>query len=221
MCLLVYAQFLFTSHSSFLRVMPLGAKHGQLLFKSTTRASFSSFVDVDSVVISMLFDSKLTVPDALSARQLKQRKRAIASNPFTTAEQRKKAKAVGTKEAQVWEHIEVSIKAPGAGSAASMCSARGRRPSTPTTSPLQSKAPPPPAMVADRSDNLPLPTVTECDGDGATQLSDDLGDLLERSKSCPPSASADSASVGAEVRRRGRPRKVCCAFHFSMTCYTR
>ena len=58
--------FLFTSHSSFLRVMPLGAKHGQLLFKSTTRASFSSFVDVDSVVISMLFDSKLTVPDAQS-----------------------------------------------------------------------------------------------------------------------------------------------------------
>ena len=87
--------------------------------------------------------------------------------------------------------------------------------------PLQSKSLPSPAKVADPSDNLPLPTVSECDGDGAPQLDDDLGDLLERSKSCPPSASADSVSVGAEVRRRGRPRKVCCAFHFSMTCYTR
>ena len=216
MCLLVDAPFLFTSHSSFLRVMPLGAKHGQLLFKSTTRASFSSFVDVDSVVISMLFDSKLTVPDALSARQLKQRKRAIASNPFTTAEQRKKVKAVATKEAQVWEHIEVSIKAPGAGSAASMCSARGRRLSTPTTSPLLSKPLPPPPLVAVPSDNLPLPTVSECDGDGGPQLDDNLGDLPERSKSCPLSASADSVSVGADVKRRGRPKKVCCAFHFSM-----
>ena len=164
----------------------------------------------------MLFDSKLTVPDALSARQLKQRKRAIASNPFTTAEQRKKAKAVGTKEAQVWEHIEVSIKAPGAGSAASMCSARGRRLSTPTTSPLLSKPLPPPPPVAVPSDNLLLPTVSECDGDGAPQLDDNLGDLPERSKSCPLSASADSVSVGADVKRRGRPKKVCCAFHFSM-----
>ncbi len=72
----------------------MGAKHGQLLFKSTTRESFSSFVDVDSVVISMLLDLNL-------ARQLKQRKRAIAANPFTTAEQRKKARTVGPKEVQV------------------------------------------------------------------------------------------------------------------------
>ncbi len=162
----------------------------------------------------MLFDSKLTVPDAFSARQLKQRKRAIAANPFTTAEQRKKAKAVGPEEAQVWDPIEVSIKAPGAGSAASMCSARGWRLCTPRTPLIQSKSLHSPAKIADTSDNQLLPTVSECDGEGAPQLDGDLGDLPERSKSCPPSASADSVSVGAVVRRRGRPRRVCCAFHF-------
>ncbi len=141
------SSFVIIIHVSFRRVMPLGAKHGQLLFKITTRESFSSFVDVDSVVISMLFDSKLTVPDALSARQLKQRKRAVAANPFTTAEQRKKARAIGTKEVQVWEPIEVSTKAPGAGSAASMCTASGRKLAAPATPPIRPMSLPSPAKV--------------------------------------------------------------------------
>ena len=53
------------------RVMPLPVKHGELLFKSTTRECFSSFVSVESVVMSMVFNRDLTVPDTLSAVQLK------------------------------------------------------------------------------------------------------------------------------------------------------
>ena len=65
--------------------------------------SFSSFVDGDSVVITILFDKNVTVPDTLSARQLKQRERAIIANPFTAADLRKKEKECKAKDLQVWQ----------------------------------------------------------------------------------------------------------------------
>ena len=107
--------------------MPLGVRHGQLLFKSTTRESFSSFVDVDSVVISMLFDPSLTVPQSLSAKQLKQRERAAVANPFTAADLRTKAKSKAGKELQHWLPIRNDIQAVIEDSAASLASQQKKR----------------------------------------------------------------------------------------------
>ena len=76
------------------RIMPLPIKCGELLFKSTTADCFKSFVSADTVVVSMIFNPELKVPDNLSDRQLKERSRSKSANPFTV-----KAKIARDKKA--------------------------------------------------------------------------------------------------------------------------
>jgi hypothetical protein len=65
---------------------------GDLTFLSTSRERFYSIVCPESVVLSMLFDKNLTVPDSASAVQLEERARATVPNPFNTMSLRAKSK---------------------------------------------------------------------------------------------------------------------------------
>ena len=76
------------------RIMPLPIKCGELLFNSTTSDCFKSYVSANTVVLSMIFNPQLKVPDNLSDRQLKERSRSKSANPFTV-----KAKIARDKKA--------------------------------------------------------------------------------------------------------------------------
>ena len=84
------------------RIIPLPVKCGELLFKSTTSECFKSFVSADTVVMSMLFNKELKVPDNLSERQLKQRSRSTAANPFTVKAKIAKEKKANEKTEARW-----------------------------------------------------------------------------------------------------------------------
>jgi len=82
-----------------LRITPLPVKCGDLLFLSTTPECYRSYVSVETVVLSMLFNKDLKVPDSKSKTQLKNREKAKAANPFTL-------KAIVAKEKKAAEKIE-------------------------------------------------------------------------------------------------------------------
>jgi hypothetical protein len=85
----------------------------QLTFLSTSRQCFTSLVCPETVVLSMLFDKNLTVPDIASAVQLEERTRPKVANPYNTLALRKQAKEkkVDKKPEQVWEpHVQVGRK---------------------------------------------------------------------------------------------------------------
>ena len=62
--------------------MPCKTKLGELLFFSTFKMCFSSYVDPDTILLSMIYSSALKIQDKESAVQLKDRVRAPHRNPY-------------------------------------------------------------------------------------------------------------------------------------------
>ncbi len=67
--------------------MPCSKKLNKILFYSTSKECFSDYVDVDTVVMSMLFDRRLKVQDAKSAVQIPNRAKTKALNPFEASKE--------------------------------------------------------------------------------------------------------------------------------------
>ena len=78
---------------------------GQLTFLSTSQECFKNLVCPETVVLSMLYDKKLSVPDKASAVQLEKRIRSKAPNPFNAKKLRETAKHHAKVEPpeQIWE----------------------------------------------------------------------------------------------------------------------
>ena len=110
------------------RVMPCPTKVGELLFYSTSQMCFSAYVDVDTVIMSMIFNTALTVPDGESAVQIKNRVKAKVQNPYNAgalkAKIRKEARETAKTEA-MWEaQPQVFESIVGEGSAVASITAR-------------------------------------------------------------------------------------------------
>ena len=52
------------------RILPCTKRLDKILFYSNSKGCFSDYVDVDTVVMSILFDRTLKVPDVESAVQI-------------------------------------------------------------------------------------------------------------------------------------------------------
>ena len=72
------------------RIMPGTRKLDEILFYSTSKECSADYVDVDVVVMSMVFDRNLNVPDAESAVQIPNRAKAKSHTPFDAAKARMK-----------------------------------------------------------------------------------------------------------------------------------
>ena len=108
------------------RIAPLKFKCGQMLFTSTTRECFSSFVSAETVVMSMLFQPELTVPAVDSKVQLKGRVKAAVANPFNAAALRAKEKKAIEKVEQMWNPTLQVLSGAVAEDSAAGCAARSR-----------------------------------------------------------------------------------------------
>ena len=78
---------------------------GQLTFLSTSEECFKNLVCAETVVLSMLYDKDLSVPDKASAVQLEKQIRLKAPNPFNAKQLREAAKKRAKEEPpeQIWE----------------------------------------------------------------------------------------------------------------------
>jgi hypothetical protein len=70
---------------SFNFIKPLPKKIGQMVFLCTYVDAYQSYCCVESVIMSLLFNPELDVPDIARPTQLKERERAARANPFTAA----------------------------------------------------------------------------------------------------------------------------------------
>ena len=77
---------------------------GQLTFLSTAQECFKNLVCPSTVIVSMLYDKDLVVPDKASAVQLEKRVKAEVPNPFNMKKLREAAKEQAKVEppAQIW-----------------------------------------------------------------------------------------------------------------------
>ena len=73
--------------------MPCTKKLDKILFYSVSKECFADYVDVDTVVMSMLFDRNLKVPDAESAVQIPNRAKTKSHNPFDASKAKMKDRA--------------------------------------------------------------------------------------------------------------------------------
>ena len=110
---------------SFVRVMPLATKVGELEFLCVCADSYQCYSCVEAIVLTMLFTPNLTVPDNLREKQLKEREKAVLANPFTTKRMKEeKTKEQQTAEAASWKPKICCMTAPQAGSAVAMAMAK-------------------------------------------------------------------------------------------------
>ena len=70
---------------SFNVIKPLKVKSGQMVWLCTCADAYQSYCCVKSVVLSLLFNPALEVPDIARLKQLKERERAAHANPFNAA----------------------------------------------------------------------------------------------------------------------------------------
>ena len=68
-------------------------KLDKILFYSVSKECFADYVDVDTVVMSMLFDRNLKSPDAESAVQIPNRAKTKSHNPFDASKAKMKDRA--------------------------------------------------------------------------------------------------------------------------------
>ena len=89
----------------YLQVAPKFSEDERRTFLSTSRQCFTSLVCPETVVLSMLFDKTLTVPDIASAGQLEERPRPKVPNPYNALALHKQSKEnkVVNKPQQLWE----------------------------------------------------------------------------------------------------------------------
>ena len=70
---------------SFNYIKQLKVKSGQMVFLCTCADAYQSFCCVESVLLSLLFNPALQVPDIARLKQLKEGERAARAYPFTIA----------------------------------------------------------------------------------------------------------------------------------------
>jgi hypothetical protein len=110
---------------SFVRVVPLATKVGEMEFLCVCADAYQCYACVDALVLTMLFNPNLNVPDNLREKQLKDREKVKLANPFTTKRMKeKKTKEQQAAEAASWKPKICSMTAPQAGSAVAMALAR-------------------------------------------------------------------------------------------------
>ncbi len=69
---------------SFDQVTPLATKLCEMVFLCVCAGTYQLYTCVEAIVLSMLFNPDLKVPDNLQQKQLKDRESAELANPFTT-----------------------------------------------------------------------------------------------------------------------------------------
>ena len=110
---------------SFVRVVPLATKVGEMEFLCVCADAYQCYACVDALVLTMLFNPNLNVPDNLREKQLKDREKVKLANPFTTKRMKeKKTKEQQAAEAASWKPKICSMTAPQAGSAVAMALAK-------------------------------------------------------------------------------------------------
>ena len=70
---------------SFNYIKPLKVKSGQMVWLCMCADAYQSYCCVESVVLSLLFNPALEVPDIARLKQLKERERVAHANPFNAA----------------------------------------------------------------------------------------------------------------------------------------
>ena len=70
---------------SFNYIKPLHKKRGQMVWLCSCADAYQSYCCVESIILSLLFNPELEVPDIARMKQLKERERAARANPFTAA----------------------------------------------------------------------------------------------------------------------------------------
>ena len=125
----------------FVRVKALEKQVGDMVFLCCCTDAYQCYTCVDAIVLSMIFNPDLEVPDNLRKKQIKDRERAQLATPFTTKEQVKRAKAKAKEAAEkaVWKPTFSTFTAPQGGSALAMAMAKRAGPGP------QVQGPPPPA----------------------------------------------------------------------------
>ena len=76
---------------AFVQVTPLAVKVGEMAFACVCANAYQSYTCVEAIVLFMLFNQDLHVPDNLREKQLKDRARAKLANLFTTKRPKEKA----------------------------------------------------------------------------------------------------------------------------------
>ena len=69
---------------AFTRIMPLPSKVGEMVFLDTCVDAYQKYTCVEVIVLSMIYNPNLCVPDTERAKQLKGRKVDKPANPFNT-----------------------------------------------------------------------------------------------------------------------------------------
>ena len=113
---------------SFNYIKPLHKKSGQMVWLCSCADAYQSYCCVESVILSLLFNPELEVPDIASLRQLKDRERAARANPFTAAKfDAEKLKEKERKKAEKlepnWQPTLATFSAAHASSAAGVAKA--------------------------------------------------------------------------------------------------
>ena len=176
--------------------MPNDPRCGQLLFRSTTRESFSDFVSVETVVMSMLFDADLSVPAKFNPVQLPQRVRAKSTTPFSTSVNAK-SKSLQKQDA-LWSPDIPEFSSISESSAAAIgCKKPGaKKTASPPTSPVpldESRDPLSIILENGDSDFLSPPRPSASKRQRASSLQSDLSNALTTSVQPTPSLEATSS----------------------------
>ena len=110
---------------SFVRVVPIAIKVSDMEFLCVCADAYQCYTCVEVIVLTMLFNPNLNVPDNLREKQLKDRERVKLANPFTTKRVKEKTtKEQKAAEAADWKPKFCSLTAPQAGSAVVMAMAK-------------------------------------------------------------------------------------------------
>ena len=85
---------------AFTRITPLQSKVGDMVFLCTCVDAYQKYTCVEAIVLSMIFNPNLCVPDTERAKQLKGRKCDKPTNPFNTKRVKELKAAQAVEEAQ-------------------------------------------------------------------------------------------------------------------------
>ena len=195
--------------------MPNDPRCGQLLFRSTTCESFSDFVSVETVVMSMLFDADLSVPAKFNPTQLPQRVRVTSATPFSTSVNAK-PRSLQKQEARWSPDIPEFSSFSETSAAAIVCKKPGaKKARSPPTSPVGlDESRNPLSMIVENgvSDFRSPPQSSAPKRQRASSQQSELSNapttLVHAAPSLEATSSIDDPAVvcsQSTVKRRGRP----------------
>jgi hypothetical protein len=112
---------------AFTRITPLPSKVGEMVFLDTCVDAYQKYTCVEAIVLSMLYNPNLCVPDTDRAKQLKGRKVQKSANPFNTKRVKELQAAQAAEEAQAapnWKPEVCVFESARAGSAVALAMQR-------------------------------------------------------------------------------------------------